>query len=122
MNYYNGTLAYTSTGVKSAVVVGFQPVSVTVRVGQKAGTTQLFSHLSVGSGNPTLQRVDAIFMDTTGGKTTSTNAKIVSVFERVAGTITEVLSMKIDSFTATGVAFEVLTANLNYDVYIEVYG
>lgn len=122
MNYFNGTLAYSSTGVKAAVVVGFQPVAVTVRVGQKAGVTQLFGHLSVGSGNPTLQRVDSCFQDTTGGKTTSTNAKIVSVLERSGASVVEVLAMKIDSFTATGVAFEVLTANLGYDVYIEVYG
>lgn len=122
MNYFNGTLAYASTGIKSAVVVGFQPVSVTVRVGQKAGTTQLFEHISIGSGNPTFQRVDSTFQDTTGGKTVSSNGKVVSVYERVSGTITEVLSMSIDSFTATGVVFNVLTANVNYDVFIEVYG
>lgn len=122
MSYFNGTLAYTSTGVKSPVVVGFQPTSVTVRVGQKVATTQLFSHLSIGSGTPTIQYADSFFQDTTGGKTVTASGKVVSVYERVAGTITEVLSMKIDSFTATGVAFEVLTANLNYNVYIEVYG
>jgi len=116
------TISYGSTGIKT-YTVGFQPVKVTVMVGQKFATGQAFAHHSYGVGlTAANQRCDTHFQDTSSGITVSSDTKIVSVYERVSGTITEVLSIALDSFTATAVKFNVLTANANYQLSVLVEG
>lgn len=121
MSYFNTTAAWSTSGVKT-ITVGFQPTSMRVTVGQKFGTTQNFSHLSLGSGEPAFSHVDSTFQDGTGGKTITDDTKIVSHYERVSGTITEVLAASIDSFTATQAKLNITTPNVNYNLYIEVWG
>lgn len=95
---------------------------IEVTVGQKYNTTQNFTHLSVGAGDINYQRVTAIYQDSTGGKTVTTNGRVVSVWERVSGTLQEVLAISIDSFTSSTVEFNVITPNSNYSLHIRVWG
>lgn len=121
MNYLSTSDSYGSTGIQS-LYTGFLPVCVEITVGQKYNTTQNFTHLSIGAGDNNYQRVTAIYQDSTGGKTVTTDGKIVSVWERVGGTLTEVLSLSISSFTSNTVEFNVTTANSNYSLHIRVWG
>lgn len=121
MNYFNGTTAYGSTGIKT-IAVGFQPVFARAVVFKNSSGSQTYLHLSQGSGNSTFQHVDTVFHDSTGAKTDGANGKIVSHLERVSGTITEVLAVSIDSFTATEIKLNVTTANAGYSIYLEVWG
>lgn len=120
MSYFTGTAAHSTTGVKT-VSVGFQPVGMRITVGQKVGTAQGFAHKSVGIADGTNQFYDAFFEDTTGGKTVSGSTKLVSHWERVTGTITEILTVTFDSFTATEVKYNVTLANVNYNLLIEAW-
>lgn len=121
MDYLNGTISFGSTGIQS-IYTGFQPKAVEVTVGQRYNTTQNFMHLSVGAGDDTFQRTTGVYQDTTGGKTVNFDGKIVSVWERVSGTLTEVLSISIDSFTSTTLELNVLTANANYSIHLRIWG
>ena len=121
MSYFIGTLAYPSTGVKSTINVGFQPTGIRITSSQKYPSAQTFSHRSVGVSDGVSQFYDSTFQDTTGGKTINGDNKIVSHWERVSGTITEVLSVKVNSFQPTGPKLEVLTANVNYNLLLEAW-
>lgn len=130
MSYFNGTIAYGSTGVQPPITVGFQPTNIKITVSQKWSGPQSYVHWSSGygglvnvAGTPTMrQHVDSVFQDSTGGQTVSSDSKVVSFYDRVSGTLTEVLSVSIDSFTSTALKLNVLTANANYNLNIEVWG
>ena len=122
MAYFVTTLAYASSGIKSTIPVGFQPTGIRITTSQKYPTAQTFAHRSVGVSDGVDQYYDSTFQDTTGGKTVNGNDKIVSHFERVSGTITEVLSVKVNSFQPTGPKLEVITPNVNYNLLLEAWG
>jgi len=129
MSYFNGTIAYGTTGIQT-ITLGFQPTSIKITVSQKWNGPQTYIHFSTGygglvnvAGTPTMrQHVDSFFQDATGSQTLSSDSKIVSFYDRVSGTLTEILSVSIDSFTATTLKLNVLTANSNYNLNIEVWG
>lgn len=121
MDYVNGTISFGSTGLQT-VYLGFQPKGIEATAGQRYATTQNFSHISVGAGDDTYQRVTSTYQDGTGGKTLDTAGQIVSVWERVGGVLTEVCAWSIDSFTATDVVINVLKANASYSVFLRVWG
>jgi len=130
MNYFNGTIAYATTGVQSPITLGFQPTNIKITVSQKWNGPQSYIHYSTGygglvnvGGTPTMrQHVDSLFQDATGSQTLSSDSKVVSFYDRVSGTLTEILSVSIDSFTTTALKLNVLTANSNYNLNIEVWG
>lgn len=120
MAYFSGTIAHGSTGTKT-IPVGFQPIGVRITVGQRFNTADNFTHQSVGISDGVDTNCTSIFQDTTGGKTVSSN-RLASHFERVGGTITEVLAIDFHSFTATSVKYTVVTANASYNLLIEAWG
>lgn len=122
MAYFVSTVAYASAGIKSTINVGFQPIGIRITVSQKYPSAQTYSHRSVGVSDGANQYYDSTFQDTTGGKTVNGNDKIVSHFERVSGTISEVLSVKVNSFQPTGPKLEIITPNVNYNLLIEAWG
>jgi len=129
MSYFNCTAAYGSTGVKT-ITVGFQPTNISVTVSQRWDGPQTYEHFSIGkggivnvAGTPTMrQHVDSLFSDGTGKQTYSSDSKVVSFYDRVSGTLTEVFSVSIDSFTSTQLKLNVATANPDYNMFIEVFG
>lgn len=121
MNYFVGTISHGTTGVKT-ITCGFQPIGARITVGQKTLTTQNFSHKSVGVTDGATQICDTFYQDTTAGSTQRSNAKLVSVLENSAGTITEVAAAAFDSFTATALKYNVTTANSAYQYLVEIWG
>lgn len=129
MSYYNTTAAYATTGVKT-ITTNFQPVNVRLTVSQKYTGTQTYLHYSMGagglvdvSGTPTMrQHVDSVYQDSTGSQTVSSDSKVVSFYDRVSGTLTEIMAASIDSFTATQLKLNFTTVNVNYNIFIEVWG
>ena len=122
MNYFNGTISYGTTGVQAPITVGFQPSMVRVTMGQKYGTTQTVAHLSVGSGTPSFQHVNSFYQDTTGGKSLSEDAKVVDLWDRVSGTLTQMVDISIYAFGTDSITLSIAKANVNYQLYIEVFG
>lgn len=116
MSYATGRLTLGITG-SSTFVIGFQPTWARFRVMGKSGDT--VSHLSLGGTDGTTQNCGSNYMDTTGGASFDVNTKVVSHYERVSGTITEILAASWTAWTATGVTLNVITANSNYRVTIE---
>lgn len=121
MNYYAGTISHGSTGIKT-ITCGFQPVSAKITVSAQFSTTDSVLHKSEGWTNGTNQFYNTIFSDATGRQTISGSSKMVSHYDRVAGTITEVVNVTFNSFTATQFKYNVNTANANYQLFVEVWG
>ena len=122
MGMYNTTATLGSSGVVS-VVIGTQPIAVEVFVTSKSGET--YAHQSIGfADNTGYTTYHSTFQDTTGGKSVqgaASTGKIISMYERVSGTITEVLSANFHSFTSTSVKFTVNTPNSNYTCNLVVW-
>lgn len=116
MSYATGRFTLSATGV-TTLVVGFQPTWARFRVTGKASDT--VDHLSLGGTDGTNMNCGSTYMDTTGGASFDVNTKVVSHYERVSGTITEVLGAAWDSWATNGVKLNVSTANVNYKVTIE---
>lgn len=119
MSYQVGTISFGSTGAQSCSFTG-TPTRVRVTVGSKFGSSESYNHKSEGMSDGTNTFCVSNFQDTTGGKTiNNTSGKIVSHWERVGGTLTEVLAVNFTSFTLNNINFNVGTANANYQLIVE---
>lgn len=116
MDYNTGRVTIGSTPTQT-VIVGFQPTWARFTVTGKG--TDTVNHISIGTTDGTHQNTNSTFSDTTGGLSVSTNTKVISHYERVSGTIAEVLSASFNSFTSTGVEINVAIANTGYSVTLE---
>jgi hypothetical protein len=119
MSYYTTRAAYGTTGVKT-ITCGFQPVAMRITVSGK-GSNAPVVQLSTGTADGTRQNYEAIYWDGSGGHTKDGNTKIISQWERVAGTLTEVVAGTFDSFTATEGKFNLSAANNNYALKVELW-
>lgn len=118
MRYWAGPLTLSATGIGKQFALGFQPTWATLTVCGKSSDTA--SHKSRGViDNTNYQYCQSTFMDTYGGKSVNTETKCVSHYERVAGTIEEVLSASFNSFYVSGIKLDVTIANSSYPVLIE---
>lgn len=130
MNYFNGTLLYTSAGLKAAIPVfdvatndPFTPKFIRVTCGKRLGINEGFSHLSIGSGVPESQHTDSIFQDTSGGKTISADDVICDQLNRVSGNVISVQRIKLHSIPENSVRFEVFAPlTIFYPIYVEAWG
>lgn len=120
MAYFSGTVAHGTTGTKT-IPVGFQPVGMRITVGQRHNTVDNFAHQSIGISDGTSTNCTSIFQDNSGGLTVS-STKLISQYERVSGTIAEVLAANFHSFTISSVKYTITTANANYNLLIEAWG
>jgi len=118
MSYYTGRLTISSSGINT-FTVGFAPTWARFRVSQKVGTVETTNHLSLGGTDGTRQNCSSFFTDGSGNTCFDTNTKVVSHYERVGGTVTEVLAATFDSFTATGVKVNASIPNASYQVTLE---
>lgn len=119
MSYFCGTISHGSTGVKT-VAVGFTPVGMRITVGAN-GASQAVSHRSVGFTNGTNVDFNSEYSDGSGSSSWQGTGKLVSHYERVAGTLTEKVAATFDSFTATQVKYNVTTADAAYTFAIEAW-
>lgn len=126
MGYSSGRAAgFGGTGTKTLVTnLTGAPTWCRVTVGGKAAGGDTQGHFSVGTCDGTRQNTQSTYSDTTGSASFSSNAKLVSHYERVAGTITEVINAAFSSFGTSGgsgtVVFTVTTDSANYDFTLEV--
>lgn len=96
------TLTFTaSTGNQQLSGLTALPQFLILTYSQKNATDNV-AHFSQGFTDGTVQRVDSTFADTTGAKTVKSTAKVLSHYERVAGTITEVIAASFVSFDNLG--------------------
>jgi len=120
MTYYAGPMTISSTGTGKQFDVGFQPTYAKLTVCGKS--TDNVSHMSVGVVDESgYQYCQSTYQDTTGGKSTNTDTKVVRHYERVSSNITEVLSASFNSFYASGIKLDVTIANTNYPVLLECW-
>ena len=119
MSYWTGGVTVGSTGSQSYVGVGFQGTGITFRVGAKGGASSVVQ-FAIGSADGTRQNCESVFGDGSGWKSQRTNSKCLIHYERVAGTVTEVLNFAFTSFDANGFTINVTTASANYTVDVVV--
>lgn len=122
MNYYFATISHGTTGVKTRAV-GFQPLGARITVAAKSGG-QTYAHQSVGVTDGTNTVCDSWYQDATRGKSERYTDRMASQWEWDSGTSTWVEKTRagFDSFTATEFKYEVITADVNYQYFIEVWG
>jgi len=120
MSYYTGRVTLSQTGDNVIDEIGFQPTWIRVRVSQKVGIAETCQHLCLGQSDGTRTNYSTIYGDTSGAKTIEGNDKLISHFEKVSGTWTEVLSATLVSFDADGVTIHTTAGNANYRVHLEL--
>lgn len=119
MSYYCGRVTISSSGNNSFSGPGFQPTWIRIRVSQKNGVTETCSHLCIGSADGTRQNCSSIYSDATSSKTVDSGTQLISHWERVSGTLTEVLAATFGSFDASGYTINASVPNSNYKVTVE---
>lgn len=119
--------AYTSTTTLSTagtgVVVstpGFQGSLAEIKVSGLFGAADSTVRFSLGFADGTRQNCDSLFSDGTLYDSRKVTNKIVSLWDNVGGTLTEVLSASFHSFTATQLKLNVTTASANYQVSVKI--
>lgn len=130
MNYFNGTLLYTSAGLKAAIPItdmdtgmGFTPKMVRVTAAKRLAVTENFGHISTGSGIPASQHCDSMFQDTTGGKSSSVDDVISEHWARIGGTVIAAQRIRLAAILPTAIQFEVMSPLAQaYPVYVEAWG
>lgn len=121
MAYANGTVAFGSTGVTGTITAGFQPTYVRLTVSQKFGVTDTDTHLSIGSGTPSVYHVDSIFNDTINAKTVESTSYVIYHMVYNGTNVVSVIEATIHSFVATGFKLNIGKANSNYNIYWEAF-
>lgn len=121
MSYYATTISHGSTGTKT-ITCGFLPLQAKITVSAQFGTTDGVIHKSEGWTNGTNAFYNTIFSDATGRQTICGTGKLVSHYDRVGGVITEIVNATFNSFTATQFKYNVVTADANYQFFVEVWG
>lgn len=119
MAFWTGGVTVGSTGSQAYTGVGFQGNDITFRVGAKNGSSSVVQH-AIGTADGTRQNCESVFGDGSGWKSQRTNSYSLIHYERVSGTITEVLKFAFTSFDADGFTINVTTASANYTVDVEV--
>lgn len=118
--YYQTSTGYGTTGVKT-VACGFQPTGMRISVGAKSGSSATTNQKSVGTSDGTRQSYISNFSNANFNQTKQGNSKMISHYEEVAGSLTEVIAGTFDSFTATEGKFNLSAANNNYTLIIELW-
>lgn len=120
MSYFIETISHPSTGLKTRTI-GFQPTGVRITVSQKTSTAQTMAHKSVGISDGTNQICDTFYADGNYAKTERFNDRLVSHIEHNGVSFVEKVRANLDSFTATELKYNVITADVNYQFLIEAW-
>lgn len=119
MSHATGRVTLSITGDNSITGLGFQPTWMNIRVSKKNGVTETVIHECLGNADGTNQNCSYIYGDGTNFKTDDFNTKIVSHWEKVSGTWTEVLSATFKQFDTDGFTLTTVAGNTNYKVTFE---
>lgn len=119
MSFWTGRGTLSITGDNAFTGIGFRPTRLRVRVSKKNGTTETVIHLCLGATDGTNQNCSYIYGDGTNFTSDDLNTKIISHWEKVSGTWTEVLSATFKSFDADGFTITTVAGNANYKVTFE---
>lgn len=123
MSSYTATVTLATAGSGTVVVTpGFQGKEVEIKVSGLFGTTDSTIRFSLGWGDGTRQSCDSLFTDGTLYDSRKATDRVVSLWDNVAGTLTEVLSASNPVFTATQLKLDIGIANGSYKVSVKVTG
>lgn len=118
MGWITGTLTMGTAGsARTFTGLGLTPTYIEFIVTKKTGTDNA-NHMSIGASDSNNQVCDSVFTDSTGSRSFKSSSRVVSQYERISGTVTEVLAANNVNFIAGGFEVDVLTANSNYQVTI----
>lgn len=117
MSYAAGQVTITQSPTQT-ISLPFTPTWARFTVSAKGSDS--VTHFSFGATDGTNQSNQSTYGDTTGGKSVTSTTKLISHYERVSGTITEVLSASFNSFVTNGIKLNVTTINTSYPVTLEV--
>lgn len=120
MAYYLTTISHSTTGVKTRTP-GFQPIGARITVAAKSGG-ETYAHKSIGITDGTNQICDSFFQDATRGKSDRYTDRLISQWEWNGAAFVEKVRVDFDSFTATEFKYNVVTADVNYQLLVEVWG
>jgi hypothetical protein len=115
------TLSTTGTGVVVAVP-GFLGKSVEIKASGINGGADSTIKLSLGWGDGTRQNCDSLFTDGTLTSSKKATDRIVSLWDNVAGTLTEIVSASNPVFTATQLKLDVAIVDTNYKISVKITG
>lgn len=113
-----GPVTLALTGLRTTTI-GIAPTSLRFIIGAKNSSSTVIQSAHGAVDSSGFQSVLTWYGDSTGFQSTTSTSKCISVWERVSGTLTEVLSASFDSYTASGFKLNITTANSNYQVFIE---
>lgn len=121
MANFDSTITLATAGTaRNFTGFGFQPTHLTFRVCAKGATSASSAVFTYGTVDVTgYMTCTTTYSDSTGYQSKNYTDRCVSVWERVSGTLTEVLRANFNSFTADGFKLDVITQNANYQVFVE---
>jgi hypothetical protein len=123
MQFYTTAVSHGTTGVKTRTV-GFQPKGARILIGTVSGGETDLIHESDGVTDGINQICDSFLHDNTGLSFQDRfTDRLASHYEfDGSGNPDEVVKVIFDSFTSTEFKYNVITANGNYQLRVEVWG
>ncbi len=118
------TYLWTATGTQT-LSLGFQPKRVRFTCSQKdSGSNDTIAHKSDGTvtngSSGTWSECESFYTDTTGSQSFRFDDRLVSHYERVGGTITEIFRINFNSWTTNGMKVDIaVLSGSNYVVNLE---
>lgn len=121
MAYYQATISHGTTGVKTRTP-GFQPLAAKITVVPFSAATEL--QKSVGTTNGTIQITDTDYVDPNRSKQERFSDRMAHIYKWNSGSSSYDTKFRadFDSFTATEFKYNVVTADSNYQLLVEVWG
>lgn len=110
-----------TTGNKSYTGFGFKPSYARFTLSQKTGTTEGFIHFSQGWTDGTNSSCHSIFQDATSSQSKEFTNQVISHWNRVSGTLTEVIAATFVSFDADGLTLNFSAITTGYHVHFEAF-
>lgn len=127
MNYFVTAVSHGTTGTKT-IPCGFQPKGIRITASQRSTNSDNLVRQSIGMSDGTNQVCSSQYYDGTasGAGPQRYIDRIVSVRNRVSGTVQEVSAAHVDqsvaAWTATEAKYIVDTADSAYQYQVEVWG
>lgn len=120
---YQATTTLSTTGLGVVVAVpGFLGKEVEIKASGINGGADSTIKFSLGWGDGIRQSCDSLFDDGTLRSSKKQQDRIVSLWDNVAGTLTEIISASNPVFTATQLKLDVARADTNYKISVKITG
>jgi len=114
------TIATTGTGASAVSISGlpFTPTSLKFVVSAKSNSSGVIQYCSGQVDSTGYMTFDSIYGDSTGFQSKAGTNKVISLYERVSGTLTEVLNMSWHSYIASGFKLNVTATSTSYTIHL----